>query len=596
LTTNFIVSNIWVGLKQQKEVQVKKTLLLQAILCLFVFLSNSSLNAQWARTYGGSDSDHVRSIQQTSDGGYIVAGGTESFGAGDVDIWVLKLTSIGTVDWQHTYGGSDGDWDNSIQQTIDGGYIVAGNTYSFGAGDVDIWVLKLTSTGAINWQHTYGGSGSDKVDSIQQTNDGGYIVAGYTASFGAGGGDIWVLKLTSTGTVDWQHTYGGIDGDWANSIQQTSDGGYIVAGNTDSFGAGDGDIWVLKLTSTGAINWQHMYEHPYGGSSGDRAYSIQQTSDGGYIVAGSTEYFFPLEEDQWNRDIWVLKLTSTGAIDWQQTYGAGNDDRARSIQQTNDGGYIVAGSGAGSDILVLKLSSTGAIEWQQTYGRRHGDEARSIQQTNDGGYIVAGNTFSFNAFGYGHYDFWVLKLLSDGDIDPSCGFKGTSNASVLSTSVYPEDTFITPEDTYVTPLVTNVSPQDTNASVILLCEASQDDGDGGDEDGGGGFCFIATATYGSPFHPYVETLRDFRDKYLMSNKLGRKFVDLYYKYSPFIADLIARNKRLRIIVRIQLVPIIVLSYSMVHLGPVITGGMFLCILVLPIFLISFLYRDMRRGS
>ena len=397
-----------------------------------------SLNAQWARTYGGSQNDAAESIQQTSDGGYIVAGETVSFGAGAGDIWVLKLSSTGTIDWQHTYGRSGSDWADSIQQTSDGGYIVAGTSWSFVAGNYDIWVLRLSSTGTIDWQHTYGGSGDDHASSIQQTSDGGYIVAGSTSSFGAGDYDICLLKLSSTGTIDWQHTYGGSKLDRVISIQQTSDGGYIVAGETVSFGAGVGDIWVLKLSSTGTIDWQHTY----GGSGFDWANSIQQTSDGGYIVAGISYSF-----RAGNEDIWVLRLSSTGTVDWQHTYGGSGFDDARSIQQTSDGGYIVAGTtssfGAGYyNIWVLKLSSTGTIDWQHTYGGSNSDYARSIQETSDGRYIVAGSTDSFGAGEFSN--FFILKLLPDGDIDPLCGFIGSSNASVLSTSVSPEDTSVIP--------------------------------------------------------------------------------------------------------------------------------------------------------
>ena len=217
----------------------------------------------WARIYGGSNSDTASSIQQTIDGGYIVAGRTGSFGAGYIDSWILKLDSVGDIEWQHTYGGIDSDRASSIQQTTDGGYIVAGYTHSFGAGDNDYWVLKLSSSGDIEWQRTYGGSSTpghvreNCAYSIQQTSDGGYIVAGSTWSFGAGWHDFLILKLTSSGDIEWQRTYGGTDGDKAYSIQQTLDGGYIVAGYSESFYVPRRpykiDILVLKLSSSGEI-------------------------------------------------------------------------------------------------------------------------------------------------------------------------------------------------------------------------------------------------------------------------------------------------------------------------------------------------------
>ncbi len=222
-----------------------------------------------------------------------MAGETESFGAGIYDVWILKLDANGNVVWQKTYGGADYDHAYSIQQTSDGGYIVAGETWSswsFGAErNGDAWVLKLDANGNVQWQKRYGGADSDIASFIQQTSDGGYIVAGRTDYFGAGDFDfdVWVLKLDANGNVQWQKRYGGPGWDWASSIQQTSDGGYIVAGYTDSFGAGYFDVWVLKLDASGNVQWAKTY----GGADYDHANSIQQTSDGGYIVAGETYSF-----------------------------------------------------------------------------------------------------------------------------------------------------------------------------------------------------------------------------------------------------------------------------------------------------------------
>ena len=339
-----------------------KGIVKSGIICIIVFLllvliyKEAIAQQTWAHAYGGaSDNDFAFSIKQTNDGGYIVVGYTDSFGAGSDDIWVLKLDSLGNVTWQKTYGGAYNDYAYSIQQTSDGGYIVAGYTSSFGAGSDDIWVLKLDSAGNVTWQKTYGGSSHDYANSIQQTNDGGYIIAGYTSSFGAGGADIWILKLDSSGNVTWQKTYGGSSYDFAYSIQQTGDGGYIVAGYTNSSGVGGDDIWILKLDLSGNITWQRTY----GGSSSEVAHSIQQTSDGGYIIAGSTNSFGVAYTD-----FWVLKLDSSGNVTWQKTYGGGYDDYANSIQQTSDGGYIVAGytdsfNAYYNEAWVLKLNSSG---------------------------------------------------------------------------------------------------------------------------------------------------------------------------------------------------------------------------------------------
>jgi uncharacterized delta-60 repeat protein len=420
---------------------------------------------QWARSYGGSAWDRACSIQQTADGGYIVAGWTGSFGAGGPNFWVLKLQANGDIAWQKTYGGTDWDEATSIQQTADGGYIVAGWTGSFGAGSYDVWVLKLQANGDIAWQKTYGGTSWDEAASIQQTADGGYVVAGLTDSFGAGdpdaGPDFWVLKLQTNGDIDWQKTYGETSWDEAASIQQTADGGYIVAGQTYSFGAGGGDFWVLKLQANGDITWQKTY----GGTIADLAWSIQQTADGGYVVAGQTASF---GAGIW--DFWVLKLQANGDIDWQKTYGGTGSDWAASIQQTADGGYVVAGwtdsFGAGNrGCWVLKLKANGEVAWQKTYGGTIAEWAWSIQQTADGGYVVAGGTASFDGG-----DFWVLKLDGSGSIlDPACGLIGTSAATVKDTTVAGVGSTGTSSASTATVNVPAIAAADSTATVKTQC-------------------------------------------------------------------------------------------------------------------------------
>jgi len=428
--------------------------MLCVVFLVFLFCSGLAYGAEWAKSYGGAKDDYAYSIQQTSDGGYIVAGSTRSFGVGWDDIWVLKLNANGDVVWQKIYGGSAYDYANSIQQTSDGGYIVAGSTWSFGAGNYDIWVLKLDANGTVVWQKTYGGSDWDRAYSIQQTSDGGYIVAGETYSFGAGN-NFWVIKLDANGTVVWQKTYGGSWNESAKSIQQTSDGGYIVAGWTRSFGVGWDDFWVLKLDANGDVVWQKIY----GGPGYDYANSIQQTSDGGYIVAGETYSF-----GAGGYDFWVLKLNANGDVVWQKTYGGSYDDYAKSIQQTSDGGYIVAGYtdsfGVGwTDIWVLKLNANGDVVWQKTYGGSSSDYANSIQQTSDGGYIVAG---------CGAGDFWVLKLDANGEI-PNCGYMGTSIATVTTPDFLQRTTTISPSTTSVSGVNSDATITNTNITPSEQC-------------------------------------------------------------------------------------------------------------------------------
>ena len=423
---------------------LRTSLLLIAGLCLTqVFAQAPAL--QWQSALGGSDLDRAYAVQQTTDGGYIIAGDTRS-NDGDVtgnhggwDFWVVKLDASGEMEWQKALGGSLEDVANCIQQTTDGGYIVAGKTAS-NDGDVtgnngtwDFWVVKLDAVGAIVWQKTLGGSALDSASSTQKTDDCGYIVARWPGSTDGdvtgnhGQNDFWVVKLDAAGSIVWQKALGGSDIDIAYSVHQLASGAYVVAGQTYSSDGdvmgfhGLHDIWIVKLTSSGSLLWQRVY----GGTWGELTYSIQETSDGGFIVAGNT--------NSNDGDIvcspivggfWVLKLDAVGNMVWQKCAGGSNGADARSVQQTIDGGYIVAGKTAsndgdvsgnhgGGDAWVVKLDASGNLAWQKCLGGSSSEVANSIQQTSDGGYIVAGQTSSNDGDVSGHHgngDFWVVKL------------------------------------------------------------------------------------------------------------------------------------------------------------------------------------------
>jgi hypothetical protein len=228
-------------------------LALLSVSLVALFTEYAHAQVRFARTYGGTGWDLAYSVQQTFDGGYIMAGYTDSFGAGNWDIFLIKTDTNGNVQWAKTYGGTDLDMAYSVQQTSDGGYIVAGETWSFGAGWEDIFLIKTDADGNVEWAKTYGGTSYDYAHSVQQTSDGGYIVAGGTNTFGAGYLDIFLIKTDANGNISWAKTYGGASADWAYSVRQTSDGGYIVAGYTGSFGAGLWDIFLIKTDANGNI-------------------------------------------------------------------------------------------------------------------------------------------------------------------------------------------------------------------------------------------------------------------------------------------------------------------------------------------------------
>ena len=220
-----------------------------------VFLHSSifsqSPNVLWTNTFGGSNVDVGKSVQQTSDGGFIVGGWTWSFGAGIRDFYLIKTDEKGDALWTKTYGGTNDDLGYSVQQTSDGGFIFAGDTRSFGVGNVDIYLIKTDESGNTLWTRTFGGSGDDFSRSVQQTSDGGYIIGGSTRSFGSGGTDIYLIKTDGGGSILWTNTFGGGDLDVSTSVQQTSDGGYIIIGYTRSFGAGSHDFYLVKTDANG---------------------------------------------------------------------------------------------------------------------------------------------------------------------------------------------------------------------------------------------------------------------------------------------------------------------------------------------------------
>jgi hypothetical protein len=385
-------------------------LALLSVSLVAIFTEYAYAQVRFARTYGGTSVDGASSVQQTSDGGYIVAGWTSSFGAGNLDFLLIKTDAFGNVQWAKTYGGANYDSAYSVRQTSDGGYIVAGTTRSFSAGLTDLLLIKTDAFGNVQWAKTYGGTGWDGASSVQQTSDGGYIVAGHINH------SIYqnplLIKTDANGNIQWAKIYEIPYHEYASSVQQTSDGGYIVA----VWDAGLISFKLIKTDANGNIQWAKAYD---GLADSERSLSVQQTSDGGYIVAGGTWSF-----GAGNEDFFLIKLNSSGNLQWARTYGGFGDDLATSVRQTSDGGYIVAGwtlsFGAGAtDIFLVKTDANGNRIWAKTYGGINSDGFFfvSVQQTFDGGYIVASRTYSFGA---GNWDVFLIKTDANGNIG-SCG-------------------------------------------------------------------------------------------------------------------------------------------------------------------------------
>ncbi|GEM_PF-2768997 len=331
---------------------------------LLVIKLNSAGNVEWEKTYAGKLMDRAVSVEQTRDGGYIVGGYSKSWYPGrgiSVVMWVLKLNKKGDVEWERAYGSIGCGYLRAIKQTHDGGYIVTGTAWDMGPRNrgEDILVLKLNSRGDIEWHRMYGGKEFDEPYDIIQTSGGGYVLVGITNSFGEKVGDYWILKLDKNGKSIWQKTFGGELEDRATGVVETADGGYLVAGWTRSFGVRKYDInaWLVKLSSEGKIEWQKSY----GDERLNYANSVDVTTDGGFVVAGSANVKgrFP--------DLWLLKVKSDGNITWNRTYGGRMYDRALSVAHLPGEEYVVVGwnesfpRGMYKNIIVVESDSSGMV-------------------------------------------------------------------------------------------------------------------------------------------------------------------------------------------------------------------------------------------
>jgi len=414
---------------------------------------------QWERVFGSTGDDVFSDLSPTSDGGFILAGNSNSdpsgnksldgFGLGDG--WVIKVDAFGNKQWEQVLGGNDRDSFSKVRQTLDGGYILAGfsssaisgNKTSPNYGNEDAWVVKLDSLGNVQWDRTLGGAGVDIAVAVEPTSDGGYLVgadsdsgiSGNKTSAGYGGNDFWVIKLNSTGNTLWEKAYGGSGRDDLYDLRLTGDEGFILAGfsislpggNKSAPNYGDTDFWVVKADGNGAIVW----DRSFGGVAGDAAYAVQQTADGGYIVSGLSSSLAggnKTSPSLGDFDAWVIRLDGNGNALWDKTFGGTDRDFFNSVEQTSDGGYILGAlsdSGVSgnktspnsglSDYWIVRLDADGKKLWDNSFGGSAGETLKSVSPTTDGGYILGGVSTSGvsgtkTVAGFGSYDYWLVKL------------------------------------------------------------------------------------------------------------------------------------------------------------------------------------------
>ena len=345
--------------------------------------------AQWEKIFGGSGSEFCSSVQITDDGGYIIIGNSNSFDLAGKGVYFIKTNSRGNVMWEKNVGEGYGGSVYSSQVANDGGYIIAGITSSR-LGETAMYLLKTDSKGVLEWEKTFNGTGSSKGWSVQVANDGGYIIAGNMgATVAEGVNNVYLVKTDSRGELEWEKFFGGIYQDQGRSVQVTSDGGYIIAGDTKSFGAGKRDVYLIKTNSNGELEWNKTY----GGPENDAGWSVQVTSDGGYIITGITDSY-----GVGGSDVYLVKTDSNGDLMWEKTFGRAGYDRGYCVQVTDDGGYVISGLvtasnvSPGHDVYLVKTDSNGDLEWEKTFGGPDHDAGWCVQVTNDGGYILTGTT------------------------------------------------------------------------------------------------------------------------------------------------------------------------------------------------------------
>ncbi len=429
----------------------REILILLILFFTTIALSQNPPDTLWTKIYDYSQYDQARYVQQTLDNGFIIAGSTLEAGH---DFWIIKTDNNGNEEWNQTYGGYGNQFAESILQLSDGKYIIAGTSWIPDAQGVEsnhILIIKTDNNGNLEWSNLYGNNDDEIGVSIQQTNDGGFIICSYIyiTYFNY---DYWLIKIDMDGNIEWTQTYGNWQRDRAYSVQQTLDGGYIIAGMTEANGD---DFWIIKTDNNGNVEW----DQTYGGSSSESAISIQQSIDGGYIIFGETWSF-----GSGFTDWWIVKIDSLGNEEWNQVYGGSGYDLPKSFQQTSDDGYIFLGQTylygpSGFDIWIVKTDLVGNELWTLTLGDTEDERAYSIQQTIHDNYIITGNIGTFQ-----DNDVFLIMLNSDvNSIDQNLLYNCNKE---FTSSNYPNPfnptttiSFSIPEESKVELIINNIKGQ-----------------------------------------------------------------------------------------------------------------------------------------
>lgn len=389
---------------------MKTTILRMIWIPFLVILTLNGFSQTWIKTYGTINEDEGNVVQQTFDGGYIITGSSFPNNPWDSDLYVIRTDNNGNTLWTKTYGGLDMEIGVDLKQTTDNGFIICGYYADSGPGGFDVWLLKTNSSGDTLWTNTYGGAFNDYGNSVFQTDDGGYVIIGSTESYGAGSSDYWILKTNASGDSLWSTTYGGLYNEIAFEAQATSDGGYIIAGYKQIQGYTNADVWLLKIYSNGEEEWSQTY----GGDYGELAYSVQETADAGFILSGYTRSF-----GSGGDDVYLIKTDMYGDTLWTKTFGGASNDAGNSVFETAEGDFIVCGNtfsfseDGDMDLWLIKTDISGYTLWTRTYGGTGAELGYSVIESFDGKLTACGFTSSYGA---GNKDVWLLHLDANGQV------------------------------------------------------------------------------------------------------------------------------------------------------------------------------------
>ena len=436
-------------------------------LTLFVAARGSAHSQEtWVRSFGGPQDESAKAVVRTVEGDFVVAGFTSSYGAGQGDVWVLRLTGTGQVLWQRAFGGALDEQATSIAIVPEGGFVVAGYTSSFGSGQRDFWVLKLNSVGELEWEKTFGGPGDEEALAVVATADGGFVVAGSTKPSGSESMKALLVKLDASGSLEWTRTFSGFNYARIFAAAQTPDTDVVLTG----FGGG---LWVCKISLLGSVRWQKIL------SSGvDEGHALIVASDGSLVIAAETQ-----STPGQSSDYWVVKLSSNGDLLWHLPLTVTRDsaDYAWGITEASDGGFAVVGAfssaGAGAyDFGLVKITASGFVEWAKTYGGPATDFAYGISSTSDGGFVMVGETESFYTPPT-PADAWILRVDSHGDVDPLCALERPLE---LNTSFFSANFGGSLSEGAAAPLtvMTAAMVMDTSVTPVEQCAGYDSDADG----------------------------------------------------------------------------------------------------------------------